>query len=78
MSKTKAIPMSNTQPADWVDRFRRQASLEGMTFSEWVGLACQERYARANCLGVEEMGEMFPPRPGRGTPVRKGVTADAR
>lgn len=77
MSNKKTVQMSTTQPADWVEKFKRQASLEGMTFSEWVGLCCQERYALANCLGFDEMDAKFPPRPGRGAPVTKGAAADA-
>lgn len=38
MSKCKPLPV--TQPEDWWEAFKRQASLEGMTLSEWVGQAC--------------------------------------
>lgn len=38
MSKCKL--MATSQPEDWIEAFQRQASLEGLTISEWVGLAC--------------------------------------
>ena len=32
--------MTTSQPESWIEAFQKQASLEGMTFSEWVGEAC--------------------------------------
>lgn len=32
--------MTTSQPESWIEAFQKQASLEGMTFSEWVGQAC--------------------------------------
>lgn len=36
----KSVAFTTTQPADWVEAFRRQASLEGIDLSQWVGQAC--------------------------------------
>lgn len=36
----KKRQMTTSQPESWIEAFQRQASLEGMTFSEWVGQAC--------------------------------------
>ena len=41
MNDTKNI--NTTQPVDWVDLARRAASLEGVNFSEFVGLAMVDR-----------------------------------
>jgi len=40
-NSTKNI--GTTQPADWVDLARRAASLEGVSLSEFIGLAMVDR-----------------------------------
>lgn len=32
--------MATSQPRDWIEKFKAQASLEGMSLSQWVGEAC--------------------------------------
>lgn len=36
----RSVAFTTTQPADWVEAFKRQASLDGMDLSQWVGRAC--------------------------------------
>lgn len=39
MSRNTKV-MATSQPPDWLEAFQRQASLEGISLSEWVGQAC--------------------------------------
>ncbi len=61
-SKAKAIPI--TQPGDWWEAFKAQASLEGLPLSEWVGQACLVHAHRSlpgsqveTCLDINELPE---------------------
>lgn len=64
-----------SQPADWWAAFERQASLEGMTMSEWVGQAClkslpfgdETDWSVANAIEANGLS----PRPGKGPARRK-------
>lgn len=67
MKATKqAVSMGTTQPPDWVKHFKRAASLEGVTFSEWVGLACLDRFAHTQGKQVSEVIDQFSHRVPRG------------
>ncbi len=75
MRQAKKITVS--QPEDWLEAFQRQASIEGMSFSKWVGLACLK------ALPFSDESEWTPekaieahglsPRAGRGRPVPREV-----
>lgn len=67
MSEKKLI----SQPADWWAAFEKQASLEGMTMSQWVGEACKQRclHACRTTAKAQEVASSFSPRPARG-PVK--------
>ena len=60
------INMGTSQPADWVELFRSSASLEGLTFSEWVALACLDRAAWMSGKTAEELASGLSIRATRG------------
>lgn len=66
MSQVKSKQI--TQPEDWWQLFSKQASLEGLTLSEWVGLACKDRVLKAQEYydQAEETETTFSPRPRKG------------
>ena len=39
MSKSKLMP--TTQPVGWVEAFKTQAEIEGLSLSDWVGQCCR-------------------------------------
>jgi hypothetical protein len=48
-----------TQPEAWVNQWRLAASRAGLTFSEWIGQACNRELP-------EEVAKRLPGRPKRG------------
>ncbi len=65
------ISMGCSQPADWVELFRSSASLEGLTFSEWVALACLDRAAWMSGKTAEELASGLSIRATRGRPRKE-------
>lgn len=40
MIRARAELMTTSQPGDWIRKFKAKASLDGVSFSKWVGIAC--------------------------------------
>lgn len=72
MSRTTQLNIS--QPQDWVEIFKKQASIEGLNLSEWIGEACKQRCLDAcqTTQGAMELAKQFGERPAKGP--RPGTT----
>lgn len=58
-----------TQPEDWWELFSLQASLEGLTLSEWIGEACKDRVVKGMSSSFDAAVAKyaaFSPRPRKG------------
>lgn len=64
---SKMTSMTCSAPKDWVDHFRRAASLEGVTFADFVLSACLDRSASIQSTTAEELKKTLSTkrRPGR-------------
>jgi hypothetical protein len=67
--KIRSIYMPTSQPVDWIEVFDKCATDEGVSLSEWVGIACLKKAACHLGLDDKWVSDVSSARARRGRPA---------